>query len=143
MTGWPAACSDLEVIVTHLKSNGAHLAATEQPIDTSTLTGKAFFDMLGVFAEFEKYLRQEQQAEGIVAAKRRGVYLDRPRKSIWAPSWSSRQRECRLRQSHLTWEYRGALVMKKTRWCEKEQDKAAVVSGKATSPIKHKGTTTA
>lgn len=27
--------------------------ATEQPIDTSTAAGKAFLDMLGVFAEFE------------------------------------------------------------------------------------------
>ncbi|MFN2310031.1 MAG: recombinase family protein, partial [Gammaproteobacteria bacterium] len=64
-------------IVTHLKSKGAHLAATEQPVDTSTAAGKAFFDMLGVFAEFETNLRRERQAEGIAAAKRRGVYRGR------------------------------------------------------------------
>jgi hypothetical protein len=29
------------------------LKAIEQPIDTSTAAGKCFFDMLGVFAEFE------------------------------------------------------------------------------------------
>lgn len=46
-------------------------------MDTSTATGKAFFDMLGVFAEFETNLRRERQAEGIVAAKRRGVYRGR------------------------------------------------------------------
>nr|WP_326493839.1 hypothetical protein [Rhizobium sp. SL86] len=28
---------------------------TEQPIDTSAAVGKAFRDMLGVFAEFETY----------------------------------------------------------------------------------------
>ena len=71
---------DLQTIVTQLKSKGAHLAATEQPVDTSTATGKAFFDMLGVFAEFETNLRRERQAEGIAAAKRRGVYRGRTAK---------------------------------------------------------------
>ena len=61
--------TDLQTIVTALKNKGAHLAATEQPVDTSTATGKAFFDMLGVFAEFETNLRRERQAEGIIAAK--------------------------------------------------------------------------
>ncbi|PQV52845.1 DNA invertase Pin-like site-specific DNA recombinase [Defluviimonas denitrificans] len=69
---------DLQIIVARLKEKGAHLAATEQPVDTSTAAGKAFFDMLGVFAEFETNLRQERQAEGIAAAKRRGVYRGRP-----------------------------------------------------------------
>ena len=64
---------DLQVIVAILKDKGAHLAATEQPVDTSTAAGKAFFDMLGVFAEFETNLRRERQAEGVAAAKRRGA----------------------------------------------------------------------
>lgn len=71
---------DLQVIVGKLKEKGAHLAATEQPVDTSTAAGKAFFDMLGVFAEFETNLRRERQAEGIKAAKRKGVYRGRPPK---------------------------------------------------------------
>jgi DNA invertase Pin-like site-specific DNA recombinase len=33
--------------------------------------------MLGVFAEFETNLRRERQAEGIAAAKTRGVYKGR------------------------------------------------------------------
>ena len=53
------------------------LQATEQPIDTSTAAGKAFLDMLGVFAEFETNLRRERQIEGIAAAKARGVYKGR------------------------------------------------------------------
>ena len=61
-----------------LKDKGAHLAASEQPVDTSTAAGKAFFDMLGVFAEFETNLRRERQAEGIAAAKQRGAYRGRP-----------------------------------------------------------------
>lgn len=56
------------------------MAATEQPVDTSTAAGKAFFDMLGVFAEFETNLRRERQAEGIKAAKRKRVYRGRPPK---------------------------------------------------------------
>ena len=44
---------------------------TEQPEDTSTAAGKAFFDRPGVFAEFETNLHCERQAEGIAAAKRR------------------------------------------------------------------------
>ena len=32
---------DLQVIVATLKDKGAHLAATEQPVDTSTAAGKA------------------------------------------------------------------------------------------------------
>lgn len=71
---------DLQTIAARLKEKGAHLAATEQPVDTSTATGKAFFDMLGVFAEFEANLRRERQAEGIKAAKRKGVYRGRPPK---------------------------------------------------------------
>ena len=70
--------SDLQAIVTLLKEKGAHLAATEQPVDTSTAAGKAFFDMLGVFAEFETNLRRERQAAGITSAKGRGIYKGRP-----------------------------------------------------------------
>ena len=74
------AMQGLQTIVARLKAKGAHLAATEQPVDTSTAAGKAFFDMLGVFAEFETNLRRERQAEGIKAAKRKGVYRGRPPK---------------------------------------------------------------
>jgi DNA invertase Pin-like site-specific DNA recombinase len=69
---------DLQDIVRELKAKGATLKATEQPIDTSSAAGKAFLDMLGVFAEFETNLRRERQMEGIAAAKARGVYKGRP-----------------------------------------------------------------
>jgi DNA invertase Pin-like site-specific DNA recombinase len=65
---------DLQDIVHDLKLKGVFLEATEQPIDTSTAAGKAFLDMLGVFAEFETNLRKERQLEGIAKAKARGVY---------------------------------------------------------------------
>lgn len=71
---------DLQDIVRELKAKGATLKATEQPIDTSTAAGKAFLDMLGVFAEFETNLRRERQLEGIAKAKEAGVYEGKGRK---------------------------------------------------------------
>ncbi|MBE0564069.1 MAG: recombinase family protein [Ochrobactrum anthropi] len=71
--------ADLQDIVHTLKAKGVALRATEQPIDTSTASGKAFLDMLGVFAEFETNLRRERQLEGIAAAKVRGIYKGRHR----------------------------------------------------------------
>jgi DNA invertase Pin-like site-specific DNA recombinase len=68
---------DLQDIVYTLKERGITLRATEQPIDTQSAAGKAFLDMLGVFAEFETNLRRERQLEGIAAAKARGVYQGR------------------------------------------------------------------
>ena len=68
---------DLQDIVRTVRTKGASLKATEQPIDTTTAAGKAFLDMLGVFAEFETNLRKERQLEGIAKAKAEGVYKGR------------------------------------------------------------------
>lgn len=79
---------DLQDIVYDLRAKGVALRATEQPIDTSTPAGKAFVDMLGVFAEFETALRRERQMEGIAKAKANGIYKGRkpdlPRDAIRA-----------------------------------------------------------
>ena len=69
--------ADLQDIVKLLREKRVTLKATGQPIDTSSAAGKAFLDMLGVFAEFETNLRKERQMEGIAAAKGRGVYKGR------------------------------------------------------------------
>jgi len=69
--------ADLQTIVKTIREKGAALACTEQPVDTSTAAGKAFLDMLGVFAEFETNLRRERQMEGIAKAKAAGVYTGR------------------------------------------------------------------
>lgn len=69
--------ADLERIVGQLREKGAHLRATEQPIDTSTPAGVAFLQMLGVFAQFETAIRRERQMEGIAKAKAAGVYRGR------------------------------------------------------------------
>jgi len=68
---------DLQRIVGQLRTRGVALRATEQPIDTGSAAGKAFLEMLGVFAEFETNLRRERQLEGIAKAKAKGVYRGR------------------------------------------------------------------
>lgn len=68
---------DLQTIVRAIREKGAALSCTEQPVDTSTAAGKAFLDMLGVFAEFETNLRRERQMEGVEKAKAAGVYKGR------------------------------------------------------------------
>tara|TARA_R100001132_G_scaffold27509_2_gene34499 strand:- start:4503 stop:5114 length:612 start_codon:yes stop_codon:yes gene_type:complete len=68
---------DLQDIVYELRNRGVALKATDQLIDTTTPAGKAFLDMLAVFAEFETALRKERQMEGIAKAKAQGVYKGR------------------------------------------------------------------
>src|ERR1700690_2252688 len=68
---------DLQDIVHELKGRGVALKATEQPVDTGTAAGKAFLDMLGVFAEFETTLRRQWQLERPRTAVARGVYKGR------------------------------------------------------------------
>lgn len=70
--------ADLAQIVQTLEAKGVTLRASEQPIDTSTAAGRAFLQMLGVFAEFETAIRRERQLEGIAKAKAEGVYKGRP-----------------------------------------------------------------
>jgi DNA invertase Pin-like site-specific DNA recombinase len=71
---------DLQDIVHELRSRGVALRATEQPVDTSPAAGKAFLDMLGVFAEFEANRRRERQLEGNAAGLHRPQAADRPRR---------------------------------------------------------------
>jgi predicted site-specific integrase-resolvase len=66
---------DLQDIVHDLKQKGVALKATEQPIDTGSAAGKAFYDMLEVFAEFETSLRHERQFRTL---QRRGKKASAP-----------------------------------------------------------------
>lgn len=69
---------DLKDIVDRIEAAGGTFEATEQAIETQTAAGRCFLSMLGVFAEFETELRKERQMEGIIKAKRKGVYKGRP-----------------------------------------------------------------
>jgi DNA invertase Pin-like site-specific DNA recombinase len=82
---------DLTGIVSALESKGAALEILDQKIDTSTATGRAFLQMLGVFAEFETNLRRERQLAGIAAAKGQGKHLGR--KSILTDKQKQELRE--------------------------------------------------
>ncbi|MCL1125515.1 recombinase family protein [Shewanella surugensis] len=68
---------DLQNLVISLRENDIQLSALEQSITTDTASGKAFLDMLAVFAEFELNIRRERQIEGINAAKAAGKYKGR------------------------------------------------------------------
>jgi DNA invertase Pin-like site-specific DNA recombinase len=65
---------DLANISHEIELAGAHLKVLEQSVDTSSAAGRAFFGMLATFAAFETDVRLERQLEGIVMAKREGVY---------------------------------------------------------------------
>lgn len=65
---------DLANIAHEIDNIGAHLRVIEQSVDTATSAGRAFFGMLAVFAQFETDVRRERQAEGIMKAKKAGVY---------------------------------------------------------------------
>lgn len=69
--------ADLMQLVQDLEAKGAALEILDQRIDTSTASGKAFLQMLGVFAEFETNLRKERQLAGIEKAKAEGRYKGR------------------------------------------------------------------
>ena len=64
---------DLLQIAETLDQKGVGLKVLEQPIDTTTPTGKLFFTMLGAFGEFEASIRAERQREGIDAALAKGA----------------------------------------------------------------------
>src|SRR5262249_19699287 len=51
----------------------------QQGIDTTTPAGKALFQMMGVFAEFERSMIQERVRAGLRRAKAEGKRLGRPR----------------------------------------------------------------
>jgi DNA invertase Pin-like site-specific DNA recombinase len=70
--------ANLLELVEQLKQKGVTLRAIEQPITSAgDPASNAFLSMLGVFAQFETELRSERQAEGIAAAKAKGVYAGR------------------------------------------------------------------
>jgi DNA invertase Pin-like site-specific DNA recombinase len=51
----------------------------QQGLDTTTPSGKAMFQMMGVFADFERAMIQERVRAGLVRAKAEGKQFGRPR----------------------------------------------------------------
>ncbi len=70
---------DLVATLGDLHGAGVDLFLHRQAIDTTTPSGKAMYQMLGVFAEFERSMIQERVKAGLERAKAKGVQLGRPR----------------------------------------------------------------
>src|SRR6202043_2583773 len=69
--------TDLLGILQGLHDKGVDLFLHQQGLDTSTTAGKAMFQMLGVFAEFERGIIRERVNAGLARAKAKGMKLGR------------------------------------------------------------------
>ena len=69
---------DLVAFLEELHGVGCDLYLHQQGVDTTTPAGKAMFQMLGVFAEFERSLIKERVKAGLQRAKAKGQRLGRP-----------------------------------------------------------------
>jgi DNA invertase Pin-like site-specific DNA recombinase len=71
--------TDLLSILQGLHDKGVGLFLHQQGLDTSTTAGKAMFQMVGVFAEFERGIIRERVNAGLARARVNGVKLGRRR----------------------------------------------------------------
>jgi DNA invertase Pin-like site-specific DNA recombinase len=71
--------TDLLSILQGLHEKGIGLFLHQQGLDTTTTAGKAMFQMLGVFAEFERGIIRERVNAGLARAKANGTKLGRRR----------------------------------------------------------------
>jgi DNA invertase Pin-like site-specific DNA recombinase len=62
-----------------LHAKGVDLFLHQQGLDTSTPSGRAMFQMMGVFAEFERAMIRERVLAGLARAKDQGISLGRRR----------------------------------------------------------------
>jgi DNA invertase Pin-like site-specific DNA recombinase len=69
---------DLITFLQHLHDAGVELFLFQQAIDTTTPSGRAMFQMLGVFSEFERAMIVERVRSGIAKAKANGTKSGRP-----------------------------------------------------------------
>lgn len=70
--------SDLLRFLEELRDVNVGLYLHKQALDTTTPAGKAMFQMLGVFSEFERAMIQERVRSGLARAKAQGKRLGRP-----------------------------------------------------------------
>ncbi|MBF0461671.1 MAG: recombinase family protein [Magnetococcales bacterium] len=69
---------DLVAFLEELRSKGVDLFLQVQGLDTSTPAGRAMFQMLGVFSEFERSMIRERVMSGLDRARAEGKRLGRP-----------------------------------------------------------------
>ena len=70
---------DLLDLLRELHAKGVDLFLHQQGLDTSTPSGRAMFQMMGVFAEFERAMIRERVVSGLARARADGVKLGRKR----------------------------------------------------------------
>jgi DNA invertase Pin-like site-specific DNA recombinase len=70
---------DLVGFLSELHALRIDLFLHQQGLDTTTPAGKAMFQMMGVFAEFERSMIQERVRAGLKRARAEGKALGRPR----------------------------------------------------------------
>ena len=71
---------DLVGILQEFHAKHVDLYLHQQGIDTTTAAGKAMFQMMGVFAEFERSMIHERVMVGLARARAEGTQLGRPAK---------------------------------------------------------------
>jgi len=69
--------TDLIAFLTEIHGAGVDLFLLKQGLDTRTPAGKAMFQMMGVFAEFERAMIVERINAGLATARAKGVKLGR------------------------------------------------------------------
>ena len=69
---------DLVGILQEFHAKHVDLYLHQQGIDTTTPSGKAMFQMMGVFAEFERRMIHERVMAGLARARAEGTRLGRP-----------------------------------------------------------------
>lgn len=80
---------DLIAFMDDLNSLNIDLYLHQQGIDTTTPSGRAMFQMCGVFAEFERAMIRERVKAGLARARAQGKTLGRPKvdskteRAIW------------------------------------------------------------
>lgn len=67
--------SDLVSILNELQTANVGLYLHQQAIDTTTPSGRAMYQMIGVFAEFERSIISERIKAGLARARAEGVVL--------------------------------------------------------------------
>jgi DNA invertase Pin-like site-specific DNA recombinase len=70
---------DLVTFLGELHGKHVDLYLHQQGLDTTTPAGKALFQMMGVFAEFERSMIVDRVKAGLARAKAQGKRLGRPR----------------------------------------------------------------
>src|SRR5262249_55497895 len=94
--------SHLVASLSELQAKGVGLYLHQQALDTSTPAGEAMFQMLGVFAQFERAMIVDRVNAGLARARAKGVPLGRPMANYGAKDKAAVEQRIReLRATHM------------------------------------------